>query len=138
LLDSRGRFYEWGKSGTKVKQPYNFGMADDALFAFAGLWERWRDPPSEFIETFTILTTKPNSLVADVHDRMPAILKPEDYDLWLDPGVTNAALVADSLKPFDSRLMKKWPVSTRVNRAENDDEECSQEVPIAAAMPMLF
>jgi putative SOS response-associated peptidase YedK len=131
-------FYEWEKWGTKVKQPYNFGMADDALFAFAGLWERWRDPACEFIETFTILTTRPNSLVADVHDRMPAILKPEDYDLWLDPSVTKVAIVADTLKPFDARLMKKWPVGTRVNRAENDDQECVREVLSATANPTLF
>ena len=69
---------------------------------------------------------------------MPAILKPEDYDLWLDPGVTNVAIVADSLKPFDGRLMKKYPVSTRVNRAENDDEECAREVVIVNATPTLF
>src|SRR5277367_7156605 len=131
-------FYEWETLGTKVKQPYNFGMSGDALFAFAGLWERWRDPLGDFIETFTILTTKPNSLVADVHDRMPAILKPEDYELWLDPGVTNVALVADTLKPFDARLMKKYPVSTRVNRAEHDDQDCSQEVSIANTAPSLF
>ena len=123
---------------SKEKQPYNFGLADDSLFAFAGLWERWRDPAGEFLETCTILTTKPNSLVADVHDRMPVILKPEDYDLWLDPGVTDAALVADTLKPFDPRLMKKYPVSTRVNRAENDDQQCSQEVPIANTSQLLF
>jgi putative SOS response-associated peptidase YedK len=131
-------FYEWKKLGTKEKQPYNFGMIDDSVFAFAGLWERWRDPAGEFLETCTILTTTPNSLVADVHDRMPVILKPEDYDLWLDPGVTDAALVADTLKPFDPRLMKKYPVSTRVNRAENDDQQCSQEVPIANTSQLLF
>jgi putative SOS response-associated peptidase YedK len=62
---------------------------------------------------------------------MPVILKPEDYDLWLDPGVTDAALVIDCLKPFDARLIKKYPVSTRVNRAENDDPECAQEIPPA-------
>src|SRR3984957_20319095 len=118
-------FYEWKKLGTKVKQPYNFGTVDDSVFAFAGLWERWRDAAGEFIETSTILTTTPNSLVADVHDRMPAILNLDDYDLWLDPGVTNVALVADRLKPFDARRMKKWPVSTRVNRAENDDQQCA-------------
>jgi putative SOS response-associated peptidase YedK len=131
-------FYEWEKLGTKVKQPYNFGMADDGLFAFAGLWERWRDPAGEYIESFTILTTKPNSLVAAVHDRMPAILKSKDYDLWLDPGVTNVALVAETLKPFDARLMKKYPVSTRVNRADNDDPECGREVPVVNAIPTLF
>src|SRR5712691_5517568 len=64
-------FYEWERFGPKEKQPYNFGMADDSPFAFAGLWDRWRDQDNEAIETCTILTTKPNSLVADVHDRMP-------------------------------------------------------------------
>jgi putative SOS response-associated peptidase YedK len=131
-------FYEWDILGTKVKQPYNFGMADDSLFAFAGLWERWRDPAGEFIETCTILTTKPNALVADIHDRMPAILHPDDYELWLDPGMTRVERVADRLKPFDSGLMKKYPVSTWVNRADNDDPECGREVPISSAIPTLF
>jgi putative SOS response-associated peptidase YedK len=131
-------FYEWEKLGTKLKQPYSFGMTDDSLFAFAGLWERWRDPACEFVETCTIITTKPNTLVADVHDRMPVILKPEDYDLWLDPGVKDPTLVAESLQPFDARLMKKYPVSTRVNRAENDGPECAIEVPNASAARTLF
>lgn len=131
-------FYEWRKTGAKEKQPYSFGMIDDTVFAFAGLWERWRDPAGEFVETCTILTTTPNALVADVHDRMPAILKPEDYDLWLDPGMTNVALIADVLRPIDPRLMKKYPVSTRVNRADNDDQECANEVPIASTAPTLF
>jgi putative SOS response-associated peptidase YedK len=131
-------FFEWKKLGPKEKQPYNFGMIDDSVFSFAGLWERWRDPAGEIVGTCTILTTKPNSLVADVHDRMPVILKPDDYDLWLDPGVTDAALVAHCLKPFDPRLMKKYPVSTRVNRPENDDEECGREVPVASTAPRLF
>ena len=131
-------FYEWQKVGNKQKQPYSFGMIDDSVFAFAGLWERWRDLAGEYIESFTILTTKPNSLVADVHDRMPAILQPEDYELWLDPGMTRVELVADRLKPFDSRLMKRYPVSTRVNRADNDDPECGREVPLASAAQTLF
>jgi putative SOS response-associated peptidase YedK len=131
-------FYEWEKLGTKVKQPYNFGMTDDSAFAFAGLWERWRDPAGAFIETCTILTTKPNSLVSDVHDRMPAILKADDYDLWLDPDVKDATFVAECLKPFDAGLMKKYPVSTRVNRADNDDQECAREVPVASTIQALF
>jgi putative SOS response-associated peptidase YedK len=88
-----------------VKQPYNFGMADDALFAFAGLWERWRDP-ADVMETCTILTIKPNSLVVCVHDLLPVILTQGDYDLWLDPGMTNSTLVAECLKPFHSGLIK--------------------------------
>ena len=131
-------FYEWQKLGTKEKQPYCFAMIDDSTFAFAGLWERWRNPAGEFIETCTILTTEPNSLVSDVHDRMPVIVKPEDYELWLDPGFADVAALADCLKPFDPRLMKKYPVSTRVNRAANDDAECAREVPSVSAMPTLF
>ena len=133
-------FYEWQKLGSKEKQPYSFGMLDDSVFAFAGLWEHWRDPEkaNEVVETCTILTSKPNSLVANVHDRMPVILSAEDYDLWLDPGVTDAARVADILKPFNPRLMKKYPVGTRVNRAENDDQECAQEVPIMSSAQTLF
>ena len=131
-------FYEWKKVGTKEKQPYCFAMIDDSTFAFAGLWERWRNPAGEFVETCTILTTKPNSLVSDVHDRMPVILKPDDYELWLDPGCADVAAIADCLKPFDPRSMKKYPVSTRVNRADNDDAECAREVPSVSAMPTLF
>src|SRR4029077_7884642 len=77
-------------------------------------------------------------LVADVHDRMPAILRAEDYDLWLDPGVTELARFADCLKPFDASLMKKYPVSSRVNHPANDDKECAREIPIARTAPALF
>jgi putative SOS response-associated peptidase YedK len=131
-------FYEWARINSKEKQPYNFGMINDLVFAFAGLWKRWRDPAGEFVETCSILTTKPNPLVADVHDRMPVILRAEDYDLSLDPGVTDATRVTDCLKPFDARLMKKYPVSTRVNRPENDDPECAREIPLARTTQTLF
>lgn len=136
-------FYEWKRLGRKrlgpkEKQPYSFGIADDSPFAFAGLWERWHKQTDETIETCTILTTKPNSLVADVHDRMPVMLRPEEYDLWLDPGVTDPGRIADCLRPFDAALMRKYPVSARVNRVENDDQECSQEISIARPAPQLF
>jgi putative SOS response-associated peptidase YedK len=113
-------------------------MANDSLFAFAGLWDRWLDQENNPIETCTILTTKPNSLVADVHDRMPVMLRPEDYDLWLDPGITDSNHVVDCLKPFDATLMKKHPVSTRVNRPENDDQKCAKEIAVAGPSPRLF
>src|SRR5262249_55466408 len=124
--------------GSKEKQPYNFGMADDSAFAFAGLWERWRGEGNKVIETCTILTTKPNSLVADIHHRMPVILRPEDYDFWLDPGVTAPSRVTSCLQPFDARLMKKYAVSMRVNSPENDDLACAQEIPLPSTAPMLF
>lgn len=131
-------FFEWKQLGTKEKQPYNIGMADDSVFAFAGLWERWRDLANEVVETCTILTTKPNTLVADVHNRMPAMLRPEDYELWLDPGITDSWRVVDCLKPFDANLMKKYPVSVRVNRPENDDQECAREIAVSVPTGRLF
>jgi len=114
------------------------GRNKNSPIAFAGLWDRWQNPAAEFVETCTILTTKPNSLVADVHDRMPVMLRPEDYDLWLDPGITDFKRVVDCLKPFDASLMKQYPVSTRVNRPENDDQECAREIPIADPAPRVF
>ena len=131
-------FYECLKIGRKEKQPYNFGLVTGSVFAFAGLWDRWRDPKNNILETCTILTTRPNSIVADVHDRMPAILQSEDYERWLDPGITDAATVLDCLKPFDGGLMKKYPVGPRVNRPENDDEECAREVPLKETAATLF
>jgi len=124
LIPSDG-FFEWKKIGPKEKQPYNFGMVDDSIFAFAGLWDRWKDCDGKQILSCTILTTNPNALVSDVHDRMPAILRPEDYDPWLDPGITDPTRIADLLAPFDARLMKKYPVSMRVNSVKNDDPECA-------------
>ncbi|HYL91985.1 MAG TPA: SOS response-associated peptidase [Alphaproteobacteria bacterium] len=137
LLPADG-FYEWQKMGPKEKQPYNFGLLDGSAFAFAGLWDRWRDPAGQVIESCTILTTEPNSLVAAVHDRMPAILSPEDYDLWLDPGLEDPKRVSDCLKPYEAKLMKRYPVSTRVNRPENDDPECAREVPLPPQAQSLF
>ena len=131
-------FYEWLRIGPKQKQPYNFGLATGSVFALAGLWDRWRDPKNNIVETCTILTTQPNSLVAHVHDRMPAILRMEDYETWLDPGIIDAKAVLDFLKPFDASLMKKYPVSSRVNRPENDDEECAREVPVEKTAMTLF
>jgi len=77
-------------------------------------------------------------LIEAVHDRMPVILDRENYDLWLDPGVTDPARVSDCLKPFDPRLMRKYPVSTRVNHPDNDDPECAKEAPVVSASQMLF
>jgi putative SOS response-associated peptidase YedK len=131
-------FYEWKAIGPKQKQAYNFGTLDGSAFAFAGLWDRWLQPDNTMLETCAILTTPPNSLVAAVHDRMPAILNEEDYDCWLDPGITDPKRVAGCLKPFDQNLMKKYAVSDRVNRPENDDETCAEEIPPDNAPLNLF
>jgi putative SOS response-associated peptidase YedK len=130
LIPANG-FYEWQRTRTG-KQPYCFEVNDGELFAFAGLWERWKDPDGNWIKSCSILTTTPNAVTAAVHDRMPVILDPDNYDLWLDPGFSDVAAVPELLRPYDARLMRCYPVSTRINRAANDDEECVKPVEIEA------
>jgi putative SOS response-associated peptidase YedK len=110
-------FFEWRAEG-KTKQPYAIAMRTRESFAFAGLWENWKDPKtSEWLRTFTILTTQPNELVTPLHDRMPVILSSEGYDQWLgketDP--------SDLIRPYPADEMMTWPVSRRVNTPKNDD-----------------
>lgn len=130
-------FYEWQR-GAKGKQPFCFEIGDGGIFAFAGLWGRWRGPDGEVIHSCTILTTTPNELLADVHDRMPVILAPEHHGRWLDPSMQDVATAAGLLKPFDPKLMKRYPVSTRVNLVANDGPECSAPVTLPAATATLF
>ena len=117
----------------REKQPFHFGMQDDSLFAFAGLWDRWRDPAGAVIESCSILTTTPSSLLADIHDRMPVILKQENYDLWLDPGFRDVKALAEVLVPFEAAQMRCFPVSTRINSVTNDDPDCV--VPTHGSLP---
>ena len=97
-----------------------------------------RNAEGQWIKTCSILTTSPNSVTATVHDRMPVILHPNAYDLWLDPQTQNVGVVSELLKPYDACLMRFYPVSTRLNRVENDDEECSRPIEIAEAQSDLF
>lgn len=116
-------FYEW-QGAKPPKQPYLIRMKDDGVFAFAGLWERWRpDPDSEPVDTYTIITTTPNAVAERVHNRMPVILKPEDYARWLDKDVSGEG-VADLLGPYPAEGMIATAVSTRVNSVKNDDAGC--------------
>lgn len=124
-------FYEWMKSGSgksTTKQPYLFTMNDESAFAFAGIWDTWKSPEGRVVESCSIITTSPNELTKDVHNRMPVILPPEQYDLWLDPGFSNLQELSSMLKPYDAKQMKKVPVSSRVNSPANDDEECAKAV----------
>src|SRR3984957_7991232 len=120
-------FYEWQKT-TAAKQPFCFEIKDGELFAFAGLWDRWKDPSGQWVKSCSILTTTPNAVTSAVHDRMPVILDRGDYDLWLDPGMTKVEAVSEMLKPYDARTMRSYPVSSRVNHVANDDAECSLPV----------
>jgi putative SOS response-associated peptidase YedK len=130
-------FYEWQRTSTS-KQPFCFEVGDGGLFAFAGLWERWRDPSGQWIKTCSILTTTPNAVTSAVHDRMPVILDPDNYDLWLDPGMQDVTAISELLKPYDALLMRCYPVSNRVNHVANDDAECSRPVEIAESQDRLF
>ena len=131
-------FYEWRRSGT-TKQPFCFEVNDGELFAFGGLWDRWRDPSEQWIWSCSVLTTTPNTVTSAVHDRMPVILSGDDYDLWLDPEMTNIGVLSDLLTPFDARLMRSYPVSSRINQVQNDDAECARPVELELPQqPRLF
>jgi putative SOS response-associated peptidase YedK len=111
-------FYEW-QERAGLKYPHLIELPNDAIFAFAGLWERWRSPQSdEVIETFTIITTAANETVARLHDRMPAILDRADFAAWLDLGNPDAAAL---LRPYPAELMTLRPVSRRLNNGRVDD-----------------
>jgi putative SOS response-associated peptidase YedK len=120
-------FYEWFKN-EKAKTPFCFTMADDSIFAFAGIWGSWRNPEGKAIETCSIITTTPNALLIDIHDRMPVILPDDAYGLWLDPGFQKPDALCDLLKPFNPALMRRFEVSNRVNLVKNDDPECAEPV----------
>jgi putative SOS response-associated peptidase YedK len=130
-------FYEWKRTG-KAKQPFCFEVNDGELFAFAGLWDRWKDPTGLWIKSCSILTTTPNAMTALVHDRMPVILDPNNYDLWLDPGMQDAKAATEMVKPFDAKLMGCYPVSEWVNKVTNDDEQCSRPVAPADSQNSIF
>ena len=95
------------------------------------LRDRWKDPSGNWVKTCSILTTTPNDVTSAVHDRMPDIIDPDGYDLWLDPGMNDADAASELLKPCDARLMRCYPVSTRINHVANDDEECSVAIELA-------
>ncbi len=130
-------FYEW-KRTVKAKQPFCFEVNNGELFAFAGLWDRWKDASGKWLETCSILTTAANVLAAAVHNRMPVILDPDSYDLWLDPGMKDVTAVSELLKPCDARLVRWYPVSTWVNHVANDDEECSAPIKLVEIQNQLF
>lgn len=123
-------FYEWQKP---ARQPYLIHLKDQQPFAFAGLWERWRSPENQQIESCTILTTAANDLVNLLHVRMPVILHPGDYDRWLDPKMHDVHELQAMLQPLASEEMSIYPVSTRVNNVRHEDAGC-----IAPAARDLF
>jgi putative SOS response-associated peptidase YedK len=122
-------FYEWQKIGS-VKQPYCFEVGEGDVFALAGLWDEWTSPDGEIIESCTILTTEPNTLVSDLHNRMPVIVPREKYEVWLDPDVTDFAVIRDILQPYEPTQMRRYPVSTKLNNSKRDDAESAERITI--------
>ena len=117
-------FYEWVGQGKQGRQPYWFYLLDRPVFAFAGIWERWRSPKGVEIETCAILNTPANRLMGLFHERMPAILPESDYDLWLDPQVRDPARLLPLLRPYPAEAMAAYPVSTYVNSPRHEDPTC--------------
>ena len=116
-------FYEWRRDGGR-KQPWFFHGADGEPLGLAGLWDRWVDPATgEALESYAIVTTTPNALVAAVHDRMPAILRRDDEDAWLDPDLDEPELLRSFLGPYPAGLMAAHPVAPAVNRAGAEGED---------------
>lgn len=117
-------FYEWQKV-EKGKQPYYIQVQDGLPFAIAGLWEHWQSADGSEIESVTLLTTAANEMMRPLHDRMPVIIHPDDYGLWLDPDETKPEPLLPLLRPFATELMSAYPVSTLVNSPFNDLPACT-------------
>jgi putative SOS response-associated peptidase YedK len=126
LLPANG-FFEWKRDG-RAKQPFYFSSADSGLLALAGLWESWTGPDGSQLDSCTILTTDANELVAGVHDRMPVILSPQDFDEWLGDGRDADAALQTALRhlmrPYPAEQMTARPVSNYVNSPRNEGPDC--------------
>jgi putative SOS response-associated peptidase YedK len=119
-------FYEWKKvdgKAVKGEAPWLFEVGKGEPFAFAGIWERW-DKGEAPLETCAILTTTPNELMAPIHNRLPVILSPSDYDAWLDPTMNDPAKLTYLYEPFPASDMRKIRVSNYVNKVANKGPEC--------------
>lgn len=130
-------FYEWADRGG-FRHPYWIGPVDGGPLGIAGLWERWRSPAGEWLESCALLTTAANARVAELHDRMPAILFPGDYAAWLDPRAADAASLAKLLQPLGPGALDFHPVGTRVNRVDVDDPACVEAVAEPPRQASLF
>jgi putative SOS response-associated peptidase YedK len=121
-------FYEWMKVDAKTKQPYAIALTDGSLFAFAGLWETWKDKETgETKETYTVITTDPNELMEPLHNRMPVVLAPNDYERWMAPA-DPAKLPIDLLRPYPAEEMTAWKVSAAVGNVRNNEPSLTERI----------
>lgn len=114
-------FYEWQRTEGR-RQPFFFQMRDELPFGFAGLWEQWKGEEGRVINSCTILTTEANEVLRPVHDRMPVILHPDDYSLWLDHDARKLEMVEDLLRPYPADALASYPVSTLINNPRSQGE----------------
>ena len=128
LIPASG-FYEWKvEDGQKAKTPMYIQLKSGKPFAFAGLWERWESKEGSSILSCTIITIQPNELVSQIHNRMPVIVDPENYSLWLDPGEPPVGKLDEVLKTYPASEMQAFAVSRMVNKPEFDSPELIRPV----------
>lgn len=120
-------FYEWKKVG-KSRIPYRIILPNTPIFSVAGIWETWTNSVGTTIPTFTVLTQAPNELMQRIHNRMPAILSPNEEIIWLDNGLPIQEVLS-IIKPYPSELMKAYRVSSQVNKVKVNKPELLEEVP---------
>jgi putative SOS response-associated peptidase YedK len=113
-------FYEWKKIGLG-KQPYAIALADRGIMALAGVWENWKSSAGEWVRSFAIVTTEPNELCAQLHNRMPVVLAPDAWPTWLGEEPASPTQLKSLLVPYPSDAMVAWPVSQRVGSVKNND-----------------
>ena len=123
-------FYEWKKLG-KEREPYAAALADRHLMALAGLWESWRSPAGERVRSFTIVTTDPNPLLAHLHDRMPVILAPETWPVWLGESPAEPEQLKALLQPYPAEDIVIWRVDKRVGDPKNKDPSLIEPATVA-------
>jgi putative SOS response-associated peptidase YedK len=123
-------FYEWRKTATG-KQPYALALADRGIMALAGLWENWHSPAGEWVRSFAIVTTVPNQLCAEIHNRMPVILKSDAWPVWLGEEPADEPQLRALLAPYPDEDMICWPVSARVGNVRNNDSSLIEPVAVA-------
>ncbi|WP_426446255.1 SOS response-associated peptidase [Paenibacillus sp. S-38] len=121
-------FLEWRTGGGGTKQPVRFRLKSREVYGFAGLWETWRGRDGTELATCTILTTEPNDIVREVHDRMPVILPREAEQAWLDPGVENPADLQQLLRPYPAEEMYAYEVSPLIGNVKNDSADLLEEL----------
>lgn len=126
-------FYEWQARGGGPKQPFYIHAKSGEPLAFAGLWESWMGPNGEELETATIVTTEANRTIAPLHDRMPVVVPPEAFDLWLNTRAVDDKTAEALIRPAPDNLLDVYPVSTAVNRTANDNPKLLDRFDVSAA-----